>query len=152
MNSSEDVDAILKIALNKSGGTDELRVRMQRSAEELGITPEALAQAEAEFAQVKLLSEYKASRWRALGGDLSSYIPVNLMLIGIWFFTGRDFFWPIFPMMGWGIAIFGSIVRAIGAQSATITDSRFQAWREKRDRKSFERTAHSRSDSNQDDD
>ena len=32
------------------------------------------------------------------------YVAVNLMLVGIWAVTG-GFFWPIFPMLGWGIGV-----------------------------------------------
>jgi hypothetical protein len=32
------------------------------------------------------------------------YVTVNLMLVGIWAATG-GFFWPIFPMLGWGIGV-----------------------------------------------
>jgi hypothetical protein len=34
------------------------------------------------------------------------YLVVNALLIAIWFFTSRDYFWPIWPMLGWGIGIF----------------------------------------------
>jgi hypothetical protein len=33
------------------------------------------------------------------------YVLVNAMLVGIWAATGRDFFWPIFPILGWGIGL-----------------------------------------------
>jgi len=33
------------------------------------------------------------------------YVLVNTMLVGIWAVTGRDFFWPIFPILGWGIGL-----------------------------------------------
>ena len=33
------------------------------------------------------------------------YVLVNSMLVGIWAVTGRDFFWPIFPIAGWGIGL-----------------------------------------------
>ena len=33
------------------------------------------------------------------------YLLVNSMLVGIWAVTGRDFFWPIFPILGWGIGL-----------------------------------------------
>jgi hypothetical protein len=32
------------------------------------------------------------------------YVAVNLILVGIWAVTG-GFFWPIFPMLGWGIGV-----------------------------------------------
>jgi uncharacterized membrane protein len=33
------------------------------------------------------------------------YVAVNLFLVAIWAVTGAEFFWPIFPMLGWGIGL-----------------------------------------------
>jgi len=33
------------------------------------------------------------------------YVLVNSMLVGIWAVTGGDFFWPVFPILGWGIGL-----------------------------------------------
>ncbi len=33
------------------------------------------------------------------------YVIVNVMLVGIWAVTGAGFFWPIFPILGWGIGV-----------------------------------------------
>lgn len=38
-------------------------------------------------------------------GHLGTYITVNIFLIGIWFFTGAQFFWPFFPLFFWGMAL-----------------------------------------------
>jgi hypothetical protein len=40
-------------------------------------------------------------------GHFTMYALVMLLLVGIWgFSTGfSGFFWPIFPMMGWGLAV-----------------------------------------------
>lgn len=39
--------------------------------------------------------------------SFSMYILVNLMLIAIWFYTSgnTDYFWPIWPILGWGLGI-----------------------------------------------
>jgi hypothetical protein len=39
--------------------------------------------------------------------SLASYVFVNAFLMGVWYFsTGiRSYFWPIWPMLGWGIGI-----------------------------------------------
>ena len=42
---------------------------------------------------------------RGLGADLLAYVLVNTMLVVIWYVTGADFFWPIFPILGWGIGV-----------------------------------------------
>jgi Domain of unknown function (DUF1707)/2TM domain len=38
-------------------------------------------------------------------GHLGSYLAVNLLLVAIWAATGRGYFWPIWPMLGWGFAV-----------------------------------------------
>jgi hypothetical protein len=39
------------------------------------------------------------------------YVLVNGLLVVIWAMTGSGFFWPIFPMAGWGI---GVVANALG--------------------------------------
>ncbi len=34
-----------------------------------------------------------------------AYIAVNLMLVAIWALTGAGYFWPIWPILGWGIGL-----------------------------------------------
>ena len=33
------------------------------------------------------------------------YVLVNAMLVVIWAVTGAGLFWPIFPILGWGIGV-----------------------------------------------
>jgi class 3 adenylate cyclase len=33
------------------------------------------------------------------------YVPVNLLFIGIWAAAGGGYFWPIWPILGWGLAV-----------------------------------------------
>jgi 2TM domain len=33
------------------------------------------------------------------------YVAVNAMLVAIWAIVGGGFFWPIFPILGWGIGV-----------------------------------------------
>lgn len=37
---------------------------------------------------------------------IAAYVLVNALLVVIWFMTGSGFFWPVFPMLGWGIGVF----------------------------------------------
>jgi hypothetical protein len=34
----------------------------------------------------------------------ATYVLVNLMLVGIWAAAGAGYFWPIWPLLGWGLA------------------------------------------------
>jgi hypothetical protein len=36
---------------------------------------------------------------------LTAYVAVNAFLILIWVLTGFGYFWPIWPMAGWGIGV-----------------------------------------------
>jgi hypothetical protein len=36
---------------------------------------------------------------------LLMYVLVNSVFVGIWAMTHSGFFWPAFPMMGWGIGL-----------------------------------------------
>ena len=42
---------------------------------------------------------------RELRQHAASYVVVNLMLIGIWAATGAGYFWPIWPLLGWGAGL-----------------------------------------------
>ena len=33
------------------------------------------------------------------------YVMVNTFIVVIWAMTSKGFFWPIFPMVGWGIGV-----------------------------------------------
>jgi len=33
------------------------------------------------------------------------YVLVNCMIVGIWLVTGSGFFWPVFPIAGWGVGL-----------------------------------------------
>ncbi len=42
---------------------------------------------------------------RELAGHLMAFILVNTFVVIIWYVTGAGFFWPVFPIFGWGIGI-----------------------------------------------
>ena len=33
------------------------------------------------------------------------YVVVNAVLVGIWATTGGGYFWPVWPLLGWGIGV-----------------------------------------------
>jgi 2TM domain len=42
---------------------------------------------------------------RAFGLHATVYVTVNLLLIAVWALTGRGYFWPIWPVLGWGVGL-----------------------------------------------
>lgn len=119
----QDVDEILKIAVNKSNVSDDmLRERLQMSANELGISPEALEAAqreyalkkkeiEAEKAREELVRSYKEAGRKSLIQHVITYAIVCGGLLIMNLVTSPREIWAVFPAMGWGI---GVLSHAIG--------------------------------------
>ena len=42
---------------------------------------------------------------RGLQAHIVAYVSVNVLLVAIWSVTGGHFFWPVFPIFGWGIGV-----------------------------------------------
>jgi class 3 adenylate cyclase len=52
---------------------------------------------------------------------LTVYVLVNIMLIGIWAASGGGYFWPVWPMLGWGIGLAGHgapLIAGMGSRSS----------------------------------
>jgi hypothetical protein len=57
---------------------------------------------EADLRQQAIRSLKKKQDFRS---HVVAYVLVNALLVGIWAATGANFFWPIFPIIGWGIGL-----------------------------------------------
>ena len=57
---------------------------------------------EADLRQQAVRSLKKKQDFRS---HVVAYVLVNALLVGIWAATGANFFWPIFPIIGWGIGL-----------------------------------------------
>lgn len=42
---------------------------------------------------------------RGLTAHILAYVMVNMLLVVTWSMTGAGFFWPVFPLLGWGIGL-----------------------------------------------
>lgn len=42
---------------------------------------------------------------RGLQAHVVAYVTVNLLIVAIWAVSGGGFFWPMFPLLGWGIGL-----------------------------------------------
>jgi len=55
--------------------------------------------------ELRKLAVSRLKKRRDFSTHVVIYIIVNAMLVGIWAVTGAGFFWPIFPILGWGIGV-----------------------------------------------
>ena len=52
----------------------------------------------------------RGSRWRRwLRSHLGAYAIVNAGLIAIWAAAGFGYFWPVWPIIGWGMLMAGHV-------------------------------------------
>ena len=56
------------------------------------------------------------------------YLLVNGSLIVIWAMTGAGFFWPVFPIVGWGIGVAASAWDAYSQVSGTGNPGHGGGW------------------------
>lgn len=42
---------------------------------------------------------------RELGQHVAAFVAVNLVLVLIWALTGAGYFWPVWPILGWGVGV-----------------------------------------------
>ncbi|MEI6265972.1 MAG: 2TM domain-containing protein [Sphingobacteriia bacterium] len=70
----------------------------------------------------KIAKERVAFKW-----SLASYIIVNSFLVGIWFLSSNHYtyFWPIWPMLGWGIGIAFHYARAYHGNSINSVEKEY---------------------------
>ena len=40
-------------------------------------------------------------------GRFRVYLPVMALLVAIWALSGAGYFWPVWPALGWGVALLG---------------------------------------------
>lgn len=60
---------------------------------------------------------------RAFWMHLAVYILVNTFLVLIWWLNSTDYFWPVWPMLGWGIGVAAHAV-TLGVGTSSITEER----------------------------
>jgi adenylate cyclase len=78
---------------------------------EVGQPPQAVGQQAQAMPQPSTLSlDHHAAierieAKRAFGRHARLYVAVNLLLIAVWAITSRGYFWPIWPILGWGVGL-----------------------------------------------
>ena len=55
---------------------------------------------------------------------LGAFLPTSILLLAIWALTGMGYFWPVWPILGWGLFVVpGGRVRACRRGSFTPPSS-----------------------------
>jgi hypothetical protein len=75
--------------------SDELEERLERALS---------ARTEAELAPLTADLPGPVRRPARVRPDLGPYVSVSVLLIAIWALTGMGYFWPVWPIVGWGIS------------------------------------------------
>lgn len=55
--------------------------------------------------QLRELAKARLIKRREFVAHLLAYLLVNAFFLAIWVITGAGFFWPVFPILGWGIGL-----------------------------------------------
>lgn len=83
-------------------GTDELAARIDRAY--AATTRRELASLVADVPQA---ARPRAGARAELRRHVRTYLAVMALLVVIWAVSGAGYFWPVWPALGWGIAVLG---------------------------------------------
>jgi len=133
----DDAEQILRLASSMSTPIGAMsRDQLLATASELGITPQAVEEAERQIvssrAELSDRAEFDRRVRRDFYGHLASYVIVNGFLCGINIVTG-GYFWAVWPLLGWGIGLAFSVVETFFRNSESYQEE-FEKWRVKRQR------------------
>ncbi|MDR3691666.1 MAG: 2TM domain-containing protein [Fimbriimonas sp.] len=108
--SDDEAEEILRLAASQSASPRAIdRERLLATASELGISPEAVEQAENQLRSQKLESQFRLEfadrQRREFGTHLVTYLIINAFLLAINLLTGIQELWFVFPLLGWGIGL-----------------------------------------------
>ncbi len=82
---------------------DELSERLERAY--AARTRADLATLTADLPALPAKPPAPRARRRELIGHVAPYLAVNLALVLIWAVSGGGYFWPIWPILGWGLGV-----------------------------------------------
>jgi len=135
--SNQEAEEILQMA-SRSPSSEVSRQELSAMASELGISELDLAEAENNYREVKQVEAQKIQYRRLIVHEFTTgivtFLCVNAFLILIWAMTGRGFFWPAFPICGWGLGVviaFSEMQNNLGSNFET----KFAKWKLKQDAK-----------------
>ncbi len=106
----DEAEQILRLASSISSSAEGMtRERLLATAAEIGISPEAVDEAERQIISKRTEAAdrkaFDAERRRDFGTHLISFVLVNAFLCAINYLTSRGYFWEIWPLLGWGLGL-----------------------------------------------
>ena len=135
---SDPVEEILRIALKNQGGPDlALRQRLMASAAELGLSEQAVLEAEQQWLEQKKketeFEEYRTNILRGLYMHLGIYAVVNMFLVFLNMLTSHgQLDWAPYVIVSWGIAIGVHFVASL-VQLKHPSNEDLKNWREEQE-------------------
>jgi hypothetical protein len=79
---------------------DELEERL-----EVALAARTYAQLEAAVADLPAAEPPAATPARAADPERRAFLLTSLLLVAIWALTGAGYFWPVWPILGWGVFV-----------------------------------------------
>lgn len=130
-----DVEEILKRAITIDSRHGAGRDSLMKAAEELGISPQAVEQAECAWLKEKQergqLREFINHQRRAFWSHLASYVIVNAFLFGVDLMSDGRIEWAYWPLMGWGVGILFHALSTFNTHSEDFRKE-FEEWKKNR--------------------
>ena len=136
----DEINKILQRASEIDGQDASIdRAILERTASELGISPEAVAKAEAELRQGQVEDQDRAlfarHKWQEFWEHFASWFAVNAFLTFIDLRKDGHLDWVFYPVLGWGIAIVIHFVAMSRDFGDPEVDKEFHKWRKSRDKR-----------------
>lgn len=131
--SEHDVQEILNraVRLDSSRGSST-RESLERAAEELGLTPEALAQAEEQWEREKQDQEeflaFMAYQRKGYYSNLFMYLIFIPFFLFLDLSKDGQLNWALYPILGWGLGVAIHTVGVFSRKSHWF-DEQFQEWK-----------------------
>jgi hypothetical protein len=51
-----------------------------------------------------------APRPSRVDSELRAWMSTSILLVAIWAMTGAGYFWPVWPILGWGVFVVGPVL------------------------------------------
>lgn len=68
-------------------------------------TQAELAAVTADLPRLRARRQAIVEHRRDLSRHVVAFVAVNVLLIAVWAMTGAGYFWPIWPLLGWGLGL-----------------------------------------------